>query len=275
MPDTSEKKIEQLNAVAKRIRRHIVKMLCESGSGHPGGSLSAVEILVSVYFHKLNHDPKNPQWPQRDRFLLSKGHAAPVWYATLAEAGYFPVETLLSLRKLGSMLQGHPDMRKTPGVEMSSGSLGQGLSIANGMALAAKIDGGKQRVYILLGDGEVDEGQVWEAAMSAAHFKIDNICAILDNNGLQIDGTNQEIMSTAPLREKWAAFGWNVIPADGHDIGQLIAALDTAETVKGKPTLILAKTVKGKGVSFMENKLEWHGSAPSKQQCEAALKELA
>jgi len=267
-------KIELLKARAKTIRQHIIRMISKAGSGHPGGSLSAVEILVALYFHKLQINPKDPKWPDRDRFLLSKGHAAPVWYAALAEAGFFPVSQLDTLRKMGSILQGHPDMKRTPGVEMSSGSLGQGLSISNGIAIAGKLDKKSYRVYVLLGDGECQEGQVWEAAMASAHYKLDNLCGLIDYNGLQIDGPIEKIMSPLPLTEKWTAFGWQVINVDGHNIEDIIAALDKAETVKGKPTMIICRTVKGKGVSFMENKHGWHGKSPSAQETEQALKEL-
>jgi len=267
-------KIESLKNRAKIIRQHIIRMIGKAGSGHPGGSLSAVEILVSLYFHKLKVNPKDPKWLERDRFLLSKGHAAPVWYATLAEAGFFPVSQLDTLRKMGSILQGHPDMKRTPGVEMSSGSLGQGLSISNGIAIAGKLDKKSYRVYTLLGDGECQEGQIWEAAMASAHYKLDNLVGLIDYNGLQIDGPIEKIMSPLPLTEKWVAFGWNVISVDGHNIGEIIAALDKAETVKGKPTMIICRTVKGKGVSFMENKHGWHGKAPDAHQIEVALKEL-
>ena len=267
-------KTEKLKVKAKTIRQHIIRMISQAGSGHPGGSLSAVEILVALYFHKLKVNPKDPKWPERDRFLLSKGHAAPVWYAALAEAGFFPISQLDSLRKMGSILQGHPDMKRTPGVEMSSGSLGQGLSISNGIAIAGKLDKKSYRVYTLLGDGECQEGQVWEAAMASAHYKLDNLVGLIDYNGLQIDGPIEKIMSPLPLTEKWIAFGWNVINVDGHDIKQIIEALDKAETVKGKPTMIICRTVKGKGVSFMENKHGWHGKAPSAQETETALKEL-
>ncbi|MEW6025766.1 MAG: transketolase [Planctomycetota bacterium] len=270
----SSDKIASLQSRAKVIRQHIIRMIGKAGSGHPGGSLSAVEILVALYFHKLRINHKEPKWPDRDRFLMSKGHAAPVWYAALAEVGFFQVKELDSLRKMGSTLQGHPDMKRTPGVEMSSGSLGQGLSISNGIAMAGKLDNKPWRVYALLGDGECQEGQVWEAAMSAAHYKLDNLCALLDFNGLQIDGPIEKVMSPLPLADKWAAFGWNVITVDGHNIEEIIAALDKAETIKGKPTMIVCKTVKGKGVSFMENRHEWHGKAPNPQQVEAALREL-
>jgi len=274
MSALSTDKLEALKARSKTIRQHIVRMIGKAGSGHPGGSLSAVEILVSLYFHKLRINPKDPKWPERDRFLLSKGHAAPVWYAALAEAGFFPISQLDSLRKMGSILQGHPDMKRTPGVEMSSGSLGQGLSISNGIALAGKLDKKPYRVYVLLGDGECQEGQVWEAAMASAHYKLDNLCALIDYNGLQIDGPIEKIMSPLPLTDKWIAFGWNVINVDGHNIEEIIEALDKAETVKDKPSMIICRTVKGKGVSFMENKHEWHGKAPNAQQIETALKEL-
>ncbi|MDI6733375.1 MAG: transketolase [Planctomycetota bacterium] len=270
----SDDRIEFLRAKAKRIRQHIIRMLGRAGSGHPGGSLSAVEILVSLYFHKLRINPEDPTWPDRDRFLMSKGHAAPVWYATLAEAGFFPLSELNHLRKLGSILQGHPDMKRTPGVEMSSGSLGQGLSVANGIALAGKIDKTSYRVYVLIGDGECQEGQIWEAAMAGAHYKLDNLCAILDFNGFQIDGAIESVMSPLPFAEKFSAFGWNVITVDGHNIKEIIQALERAETVKNKPTIIIARTIKGKGVSFMENRYEWHGKAPDPQQTEQALKEL-
>ena len=267
-------KLMSLKVKAKIIRQHIIRMIGKAGSGHPGGSLSAVEILVALYFHKLKINSKEPKWPERDRFLLSKGHAAPVWYAALAEAGFFPVSQLDTLRKMGSILQGHPDMKRTPGVEMSSGSLGQGLSIANGIAIAGKLDKKSYRVYTLLGDGECQEGQVWEAAMASAHYKLDNLCGLIDYNGLQIDGPIEKIMSPLPLTEKWIAFGWNVINVDGHNIEEIITALDAAETVKGKPTMIICRTVKGKGVSFMENKHGWHGKAPNAQEIEQALKEL-
>ncbi|BAF60931.1 transketolase, N-terminal subunit [Pelotomaculum thermopropionicum SI] len=271
---TGMDKIEELKKKAKEIRIHIIKMLCEAGSGHPGGSLSAADIVTALYFHELRLDPSRPDWPDRDRFVLSKGHAAPVLYAALAERGFFPVQELMTLRRFGSRLQGHPDMRKLPGVEMSTGSLGQGLSAANGMALAAKIDKKDYRVYVLLGDGEVQEGQVWEAAMSAAHYKLDNVTAFLDHNGFQIDGPVREVMSPEPLAEKWRAFGWHVISIDGHDFKQILAALDEARAVKGKPVMIVAETVKGKGVSFMEHQVGWHGVAPKPGEAERALAEL-
>lgn len=263
-----------LNEITNVIRKDIVSMICKSKSGHPGGSLSAVEILTALYFDQMNIDPTNPKMEDRDRFVLSKGHAAPALYATLAERGYFDKEELSSLRKLGSMLQGHPDMKKIPGVEMSTGSLGQGFSVACGMAMAAKLDNAPWNVYALLGDGEVQEGIIWEAAMSAAHYKLDNMIAFLDYNGLQIDGEVESVMSINPIEDKFRTFGWNVITIDGHDFDQIFAALDMAKDTVDKPTMIIAKTVKGKGVSFMENQASWHGSAPNEEQLEQALSEL-
>ena len=267
--------LDKLQAKAKKIRCHIVRMICKAGSGHPGGSLSAADIVTALYFHAMKVDPKEPHLPDRDRFVLSKGHAAPVLYAALAERGFFPEEKLLTLRELGSSLQGHPDMRKLPGVEMSTGSLGQGLSAANGMALAARLDSGNYRIYTLLGDGETQEGMIWEAAMAAAHYKLDNLTAFLDHNGLQIDGLTSEVMSPEPLVDKWRAFGWHVQVIDGHDFSQIIAALEKAQSVKGQPSMIIAETVKGKGVSFMENQAGWHGAAPKPDESEKALAELA
>ncbi|OPX88031.1 MAG: Transketolase 2 [Pelotomaculum sp. PtaB.Bin104] len=266
--------IEVLQQKAKEIRKHIIKMLGEAGSGHPGGSLSAADIVTTLYFHELRLNPAQPDWPDRDRFVLSKGHAAPVLYAALAERGFFPVEELKTLRKLGSRLQGHPDMRKLPGVEMSTGSLGQGLAAANGMALAGRLDNRDYRVYVLIGDGELDEGMIWEAAMAAAHYKLDNLVAFVDHNGFQIDGPVCEVMSPEPVADKWLAFGWHVINIDGHDIMQIIDALAEAKSVKGKPTMIVAETTKGKGCSFMENQVGWHGVAPKPNEVQQALKEL-
>lgn len=263
-----------LQEEAKKIRKNIVKMLGEAGSGHPGGSLSAADIVAVLYFHELRLDPSRPDWPDRDRFVLSKGHAAPVLYAALAGRGFFPETELMTLRKWGSRLQGHPDMRKVPGVEMSTGSLGQGLAAANGMALAARLDNRDYRVYALLGDGELDEGMIWEAAMAAAHYKLDNLTAFVDHNGLQIDGPITQVMSPEPVADKWRAFGWHVLSIDGHDMKQIIDALDEAKAIKGKPTMIVAETVKGKGVSFMENQVDWHGTAPKPDQVEIALAEL-
>lgn len=269
-----QKTLDILRKKAKKIRQHIIKMTGAAGSGHPGGSLSAVEILTYLYFRELNVDSQNPRWPERDRFVLSKGHAAPVLYAVLAEKGFFPVEDLITLRKIGSPLQGHPDMLKVKGVEMSTGSLGTGFSTSLGMALTAKLDKKDYRVFVMLGDGEIQEGQVWEAAMAAAHYKLDNIIAFLDYNGLQIDGPISEVMSPEPLADKWRAFGWEVLEIDGHDYLSIQKAVEQAKASKGKPTMIVAKTIKGKGVSFMENEAGWHGSAPNQEQVEQALREL-
>ncbi len=263
-----------LRGKAKTMRVEILKMLTEAGSGHTGGSLSAADIVTALYFYKMRHNPKDPAWRERDRFILSKGHAAPLLYSALALTGYFDKALLKTLRKIGSPLQGHPCSKLLPGVEISTGSLGQGLSIANGMALGLRMDGLNSRVYCLLGDGETQEGQVWEAAMSAAHYKLDNLCAIIDNNGLQIDGHCCDVMALEPIVEKWSAFGWNVIDIDGHDMDQIINALDDAATIKGKPTMIVARTVKGKGVSFFEGKVKYHGLAPTAEELEKALKEL-
>lgn len=263
-----------LQKIADGIREDIINMLLEAKSGHPGGSLSAADILAVLYFSHLKIDPGNPSWPERDRFVLSKGHAAPALYAALARRGFFPRQELSKLRKVGHFLQGHPDMRKVPGVDMSTGSLGHGISAAAGMALAGKIDKRSYRVYCLLGDGEVAEGLVWEAAMAAAHFKLDNLTAILDYNGLQIDGWNEEVMNSEPLADKWVAFGWHVLQVDGHDHGQLKESLEQAKNFKGQPTILIAKTIKGKGVSFMENEVDWHGNAPNAEQAARALAEL-
>ena len=266
--------IEEMEAIAKRLRRHIVFMTGKASSGHPGGSLSAVEIVTALYFSLLRHNPKDLRWPDRDRFILSKGHAAPVLYAALAECGYFPMEELATLRQLDSCLQGHCDYTATPGVEMSAGSLGQGLSFAVGIALAGRLNSQEYKVYVLLGDGECDEGQVWEAAMASAHFKLNNLIAIVDNNGLQIDGWNRDIMNLDPFDKKWQAFGWHVIEVDGHDLTQLIDAFNQVKLIKGQPTVIIAHTIKGKGVSFMENNVSFHGKAPTAAEVEIALKEL-
>jgi len=266
--------LEELREMAKRLRRHIISMTAKADSGHPGGSLSSVEIITALYFSHLRHDPRNPRWPHRERFILSKGHAAPVLYAALAEAGYFPVEELLTLREMGSRMQGHTDMGTTPGVEMSSGALGQGLSFAVGIALAARLDCRDCRTYVLLGDGECDEGQVWEAAMAAAHFKLDNLVAIVDRNRLQLDGRTCEVMDIEPLAEKWSSFGWHTEETDGHDLKQVLAALEEAKTIRDKPTVIVAHTTKGKGVSFMENNVDFHGKAATAEEAERALKEL-
>lgn len=264
----------ELKSTANQIRKDIVEMVATAGSGHPGGSLSAADILACLYFNVMNINPESPKMPERDRFVLSKGHAAPVLYATLARRGFFAPEELMKLRKLGAMLQGHPDMKGTPGVDMSTGSLGQGISTAVGMALAAKLDKSERRIFTLLGDGELNEGLVWEAAMCAAHYELDNLVAILDFNGLQIDGKNEDVMDISPVDEKFASFGWNVIPVDGHDVDALLAAFETAKACKTGPSILLAKTIKGKGVSFMENNAGWHGKAPSAEEREKAMVEL-
>ncbi|MBE6053822.1 MAG: transketolase [Clostridium sartagoforme] len=268
------KNVEELKALAKTVRKDIVSMLTESRSGHPGGSLSAADILTTLYFGEMNIDPKNPKDENRDRFVLSKGHAAPVLYSVLARRGYFPVEELNTLRKINSRLQGHPSMKSLPGVDMSTGSLGQGISVSVGMALAGKLDNKEYRIYTLLGDGELEEGQVWEAAMSAAHYKLDNLTAFVDFNGLQIDGDITKVMNPSPIDKKFEAFGWNVLVIDGHDIEEIQNAIEKAKEFKGKPTVIVCNTVKGKGVSFMENQASWHGTAPTKEQCEQALAEI-
>ena len=263
-----------LNEIASIIRKEIVTMIHGAKSGHPGGSLSAVEILTALYFDEMNIDPTNPKMEDRDRFILSKGHAAPVLYATLAERGFFDRNELLGFRKFGTILQGHPDMNKVPGVEMSTGSLGQGFSVACGMAMGSKLDNAPWNVYALLGDGEIQEGIVWEAAMSAAHYKLDNLIVFLDHNGLQIDGNIEDVMNVNPIEGKFKSFGWNVITIDGHDYDQIFAALDIAKDTVGKPTMIIAKTIKGKGVSFMENQAGWHGNAPSDSELKQALLDL-
>ncbi len=267
-------KLQLLKKAANDIRIGIIEGTHAAKSGHPGGSLSISDIMAYLYFAEMNIDPENPTMPDRDRFVLSKGHCAPALYATLANRGYFPVEELTTLRKIGSRLQGHPDMTLTPGVDMSAGSLGLGISSAAGMALAAKIDGKDYRVYTAVGDGESEEGQVWEACMFAAHYKLDNLCVIIDWNGLQIDGPVAEVMNPTPHDKKLEAFGFHVISIDGHDFEQIAAAFAEARTVKGKPTAIIAKTTKGKGVSFMENKVSWHGAAPNDEQYAAAIAEL-
>ena len=273
---TGTRSAQELQAVCKQIRRHIVTMIHAAKSGHPGGSLSAVELIVSLYFGgRMRHDVENPKWKDRDRFLLGKGHAAPVLYAVMAEAGYTPVDQLNTLRKFGSIYQGHPDRRFIPALEASTGSLGQGLSVACGMALAARLDGSPARAYTMLGDGEIQEGQIWEAAMFAAYHKIDNVVAIVDYNKIQLDGFVKDIMEIEPLADKWRAFGWHVIELDGHDMEAVNAAYDEAQTVKGKPTVLIAHTIKGKGVSFMENNPKFHGVAPTDDELTRALAELA
>ena len=266
--------VKDLKVTANNIRKSIIEEVYSAASGHSGGSLSAADILTVLYFYQMNIDPKDPKNENRDRFVLSKGHASPVLYATLAERGYFSKDELKSFRKLGSMLQGHPDMKGVPGVDMSTGSLGQGLSAANGMALASKIDSKGYRVYALLGDGEIEEGQIWEAAMTSSHYKLDNLCVIVDNNNLQIDGSVDNVMNVYPIDEKFKSFGFEVFTVDGNNIDELIAVFEKAKTVKGKPTAIVAKTVKGKGVSFMENQVGWHGKAPKEEEYNQAMDEL-
>ena len=264
--------------IASRIRIDIVKAVHKAGSGHPGGSLSAADIVTALYFKVMNIDPKNPKMEGRDKFILSKGHAGPVQYAALAERGYYDVEDMMSLRKLGSRFQGHPNRDKVPGIEMSTGSLGQGFAVSVGMAMAGKMDekAGKKsgRVYVLLGDGELQEGLVWEAAMAAAHYKLDNLCAIVDWNGLQIDGKNEDVMTVTPIDEKFEAFGFHVLMIDGHDFGQIFEAFDKAADCKGKPTVIIAKINKGRGVSFMQDNPGWHGKAPKEDEAKQAVAEL-
>jgi len=264
-----------LQIIAKQVRRDIVEMITHAKSGHPGGSLSSVEILVTLYFDILRHDPQNPKWPDRDRFVLSKGHAAPVLYSVLAECGYAPKDQLNTLRKLGSIYQGHPDVRFLPALEASTGSLGEGLSIGIGMALAAKLDKSATRVYVVLGDGEIQEGQIWEAAMFAGEKGVDNLVAIVDYNRIQLDGFVNDIMPLEPLADKWRAFNWHTLEVDGHDIHALQAAFAEAAATKGKPSVIIAHTVKGKGVSFMEDNPKFHGVAPTEEEMEKALLELA
>lgn len=264
----------ELKKIANDIRVDIIKETFHAASGHPGGSLSATDILTVLYFHEMNIDPADPKKADRDKFVLSKGHATPVLYATLAHRGFFPKEELVTFRKIGSKLQGHPDMKKVPGVEMSTGSLGQGFSVSVGMAMANKLDRKPGRIYALLGDGELQEGIVWEAAMAAAHYKLDNMAIIVDWNGLQIDGKNDDVMTVAPVDEKFKSFGFHVIRIDGHSFKEIEDALAEARTIKGKPTAIIAKTIKGKGVSFMENNSGWHGKAPNEEEAKKAVAEL-
>jgi len=265
---------KDLTDVAREMRAHIIKMLAAAGSGHPGGSLSATEIVASLYFKHMNIDPGRPDWPDRDRFVLAKGHAAPALYAALALRGYFPEDDLVTLRKLGSHLQGHPAMGLTPGVDMSTGSLGQGLSVSVGMALAGRIDQRDYYVYCLMGDGEIQEGQVWEAAMSASHYHVDHLIAFVDHNGLQIDGPNCDVMNILPIAEKFEAFGWHTQVIDGADFEAIDAAIAAAKDKVGKPSLIVLETIKGKGVSFMEGVVDWHGVAPTAAEAEVALAEI-
>lgn len=266
--------IEELKTMAKKIRRGIIEEVYKAQSGHPGGSLSVADILTVLYFDELNVDEKNPKWEDRDRLVLSKGHCSPALYSCLANRGFFDVEKLTTFRNIESKLQGHPDMTKVPGVDMTTGSLGQGLSAANGMAIAGKMDNKNYRVYCILGDGEIEEGQIWEAAMASSKYKLDNLCVIVDNNNLQIDGTIDKVMSPYPIDEKFKSFGFQIINIDGNDIEEIKKAFEVAKNVKEKPVCIIAKTTKGKGVSFMENKAEWHGKAPNEEQYKQAMEEL-
>lgn len=266
--------LEELRLKARQLRRDVLTMIYRAGSGHPGGALSVLDILVTLYYKVMQIDPHNYLDPRRDRLVLSKGHACPALYAVLADRGFFPAHHLETLRQVGSLLQGHPDMRKTPGVEMSTGSLGQGLSAANGMALAARLDKARRRVYVILGDGEIQEGQIWEAALTAVHYRLDNLIAFLDYNGLQIDGWHRDVKSLEPIAEKWRSFGWHTLEVDGHDYASLLEVIRRAQMNKGAPTMIIAHTIKGKGVSFMENQIDWHGRAPNKEEYAQALVEL-
>jgi transketolase len=265
----------ELAAICKRMRRELIEMITAAKSGHPGGSLSATEIVVTLFFDVLRHDPANPKWKDRDRFILSKGHCCPVLYAVMAECGYCPQDQLMTLRKLGSIYQGHPDVRFLPSLEASTGSLGQGLSLGIGMALAARLDHSPSRSYVVLGDGEIQEGQIWEAAMFGSFHKVDNLVAVVDYNRIQLDGFVKDILDLEPLADKWRGFGWHAIELDGHDVAALQRAFAEAATVKGKPTVLIAHTVKGKGVSFMEGKAAWHGKAPTAEEAERALTEIA
>ena len=266
--------IEELKSWAITIRCDIIEMICAANAGHPGGSLSATDIVTALYFRVMNIDPARPNWPDRDRFILSKGHACPVWYAALAERGYFDRAHLSTLRQINSILQGHPDMNKTPGIDMTTGSLGQGLSVGLGMALSGKLRNKDYHVWVVVGDGEVQEGSVWEAAMAAPKWKLDNLTAILDRNHLQNDDCVDTEMPIEPLADKWRAFGWHVIEIDGHNMAQVVDALETAKTVADMPTIVIAETVKGKGVSYMENRVEWHGRAPCEEEAACALEEI-
>ena len=269
-----EMNYKEYEDIASQIRQHVIRAIYNAKSGHPGGSLSATDILTALFFKEMNIDPENPEKEDRDMFVLSKGHAAPGLYATMGVRGYYPVEDMYSLRKLGSKFQGHPSSYKLPCLEHSTGSLGQGFSAAVGMAIGARLKGLGQRVYTILGDGELQEGLVWEAAMCAAHYKLDNLCAFVDWNGLQIDGANDDVMTVKPIDEKFKAFGWNVLMIDGHNFSEIFEALDTARQLKGKPTMIVAKTHKGQGVSFMADQAGWHGKAPNEEQAKAAIEEL-
>lgn len=267
-------KISELKEKTQQVRKDIIHMITKAGSGHPGGSLSSVELIVALYFDKLKHDANKPDSPDRDRVIFSKGHACPLLYSVLARSGYFAPDKLDTLRKLGSPLQGHPDRLKTPGVDMSTGSLGQGLSVGVGLALGAKLDSADWRAYVLMGDGEMQSGAIWEAAMCAGHYKLDNLCGIIDYNKFQIDGSVEDVMGIKPLADKWRSFRWNVIEIDGHDLEAVLGAYDEAAKRKDKPTVIIAETVKGKGISFMENVCDWHGKSPDAEQCSRAVREL-
>ena len=266
--------ISELEKITKEIRRGIIEAVYKAKSGHPGGSLSIAELMAVLYFNEMNINPNAPKWEDRDRFVLSKGHCSPALYSTLAERGFFHKDLLTTVRKIDSNLQGHPEMKNIPGVDMTTGSLGQGLSTANGMAMAGKLDNKNYRVYTILGDGEIEEGQIWEAAMSASHYKLDNLCVIVDKNNLQIDGRTDEVMSSTPLDEKFKSFGFEVITIDGNNILEIMKAFAKAKTIKNKPTCIIAETIKGKGVSFMEDRVEWHGKAPNEEQYNQAMEEL-
>lgn len=271
---TSNKEITGLKKIANELRIDAIDMIYKASSGHPGGSLSAADIVTVLYFHSLNIDPANPGWPDRDRFIMSKGHACPILYAALAKKGYFNKSHLDTLRRIGSILQGHPDMKKTPGIDMTTGSLGNGLGVGVGMALAAKLQGKSYRTYVLIGCSEHDEGVLWEAALCAAKFKLENLTAIVDYNKLQLDGYNAEVMPLEPLASKWISFGWRTVKINGHDISQIIDAIEEAKVNTGIPTVIIADTIKGKGVSFMEDKASWHGKAPSEDEYRQAVKEI-
>ena len=266
--------IGELTKKTVEIRKGIIEAVYHAQSGHPGGSLSVADILAVLYFHEMNIRPEEPKWEDRDRLVLSKGHCSPALYSCLANRGYFPIEALKTVRKINSYLQGHPDKNKVPGVDMTTGSLGQGLSSANGMAIAGKMDKKDYRVYCILGDGEIEEGQIWEAAMTSSKYKLDNLCVIVDNNNLQIDGTIEEVMSPYPIDEKFRSFGFEIIKIDGHDIEEIIKAFEVAKNIKDKPTCIIAKTIKGKGISYMENQVGWHGKAPNEEQYKEAITEL-
>ena len=266
--------VSELEKKAKEIRRGIVEAVYNGKSGHPGGSLSIADVMTVLYFNEMNINPSEPKWEDRDRFVLSKGHCSPVLYSCLANRGYFPIEDLKTFRKIDSYLQGHPDLNKVPGVDMTSGSLGQGLSVANGMAIVGKMSSKDYRVYCVLGDGEIEEGQVWEAAMASSKYKLDNLCVIVDNNNLQIDGTIEEVMSSYPIDEKFKSFGFQVINIDGHDIEEILKAFEVARKIKEKPVCIIAKTTKGKGVEYMENQVGWHGKAPNEEQYQIAMEGL-